>query len=92
MSRKGLAHLKVAQSAGLSRATVARALRGDEAILDETLHGIEGALNMPRGLLVCVRNGDIAQVRTMQSTASDPDLIRHVIYQMESAERATQIS
>jgi hypothetical protein len=65
----------------ISRATVDRVKRGDPSVSDTTLHALGDVLELPRGFLLYVGDGDIEAIR---QSGADPDLIVWTIRMMRS--------
>lgn len=72
--RRGWSDLHFATNASLSRATIAR-LKAGEALGEASLAKIEGALDLPRDLLIYIAAGDLAEIDDA-TRQRDPDLVR----------------
>ena len=75
--RRGLSQPQLAELSGLGIATIARIVNGKPNIAAASLARLEGVFDMPRELLIAVRDGNGEAVRRME--VSDGDLVRYVL-------------
>lgn len=75
IARRGLSLEAWAKASGIHRSTLYR-MRDGERLSDAKLQQIEGALGLPRDLLLYVAEGDIETIRALDV---DPDLQRWLL-------------
>lgn len=75
MAWEGYTGVGIDSTGRISRATINRAKRGDK-ITDTALRALGDALHLPRDFLLYVGAGD---VRKIEASGADPDLIRWTI-------------
>lgn len=75
MAWEGYTGVGIDSTGRISRATINRAKRGDQ-ISDTMLRALGDALRLPRDYLLYVGAGDI---RKIESSGADPDLIRWTV-------------
>lgn len=81
MGWQGLSGSRIEAGGRVSRATVDRVKRGDPKVSDTMLRALGDTLGLPRDYLLYVGNGDI---RKIQESGADPDLIRVTIDMIRS--------
>jgi len=89
MGWQGLSGSRIEAGGRVSRATVDRVKRGDPKVSDTMLRALGDTLGLPRDYLLYVGSGNIRQI---ERSGADPDLIRVTIDLIESNPGEHQIA